>query len=53
MKEVDFIILLYSFFTNLGYVNDIESENKMRKCSTLPWFKRTIMVFRKKINNDV
>jgi cyclopropane fatty-acyl-phospholipid synthase-like methyltransferase len=31
----------------LGYVNDIETENKLRKDSTLGWFKKTIMVFRK------
>lgn len=31
----------------LGYVNDIESENKLRNDSTLHWFKNTIMVFRK------
>ena len=33
---------------NLGYINDIEVENKLRKDSTLYWFKNTIMVFRKK-----
>jgi cyclopropane fatty-acyl-phospholipid synthase-like methyltransferase len=32
---------------NLGYISDIESENKMREKSTLEWFKTTIMVFRK------
>jgi len=31
----------------LGYINDIESENKLRKDSHLWWFKNTIMVFRK------
>lgn len=31
----------------LGYINDIESENKLRRDSTLFWFKNTIMVFRK------
>ena len=31
----------------LGYINDIVNENKMRKSSTLSWFKNTIMVFRK------
>jgi cyclopropane fatty-acyl-phospholipid synthase-like methyltransferase len=31
----------------LGYVNDIKSENKLRKDSSLGWFKNTIMVFRK------
>jgi cyclopropane fatty-acyl-phospholipid synthase-like methyltransferase len=33
---------------NLGYINDIDEENKMRDISTLSWFKNTIMVFRKK-----
>jgi len=33
---------------NMGYINDIEEENKMREASTLGWFKHTIMVFRKK-----
>ena len=32
---------------NLGYINDIESENKLRKDSSLWWFKNTIMVFTK------
>jgi cyclopropane fatty-acyl-phospholipid synthase-like methyltransferase len=32
----------------LGYINDIESEGIMRNMSSLPWFKKTIMVFRKK-----
>ena len=31
----------------LGYINDIESENQLRKHSSLWWFKNTIMVFRK------
>lgn len=31
----------------LGYMNDIETENELRNKSTLPWFKNTIMVFRK------
>jgi cyclopropane fatty-acyl-phospholipid synthase-like methyltransferase len=31
----------------LGYINDIESENKLRQNSSLRWFKNTIMVFRK------
>ena len=31
----------------LGYLNDIKSENKLRKDSSLYWFKNTIMVFRK------
>jgi cyclopropane fatty-acyl-phospholipid synthase-like methyltransferase len=32
---------------DLGYINDIEIENKLREDSTLRWFKNTIMVFRK------
>ena len=32
---------------NLGYSNDIQSENMLRENSGLPWFKNTIMVFRK------
>ncbi len=32
----------------LGYINDIESENKLRNAaSRCYWFKNTIMVFRK------
>ena len=31
----------------LGYINDIETEEHLRKHSTLLWFKNTIMVFRK------
>jgi hypothetical protein len=34
-------------FAELGYTNDIENENILRESSTLPYFKRTIMVFRK------
>ena len=37
---------------NLGYINDIESENMLRNAATLSWFKNTIMVFRKKTNID-
>jgi len=33
----------------LGYANDVKSENKLRRDSTLGWFKNTIMVFRKNI----
>jgi len=33
----------------LGYINDIISENILRKNSTFHWFKNTIMVFRKAI----
>jgi len=32
---------------NLGYINDINTENELRKDSTLKWFKNTIMIFRK------
>ena len=32
----------------LGYVNDVLSEQRLRRQSSLPWFKNTIMVFRKK-----
>jgi hypothetical protein len=32
---------------NLRYTNDIDCENHLRKNSKLPWFKNTIMVFRK------
>ena len=31
----------------LGYVNDVETENKLRTDSSLFWFRNTIMVFRK------
>jgi 2-polyprenyl-3-methyl-5-hydroxy-6-metoxy-1,4-benzoquinol methylase len=31
----------------LGYTNDIDAENIMRRDSKLDWFKNTIMVFRK------
>ena len=30
---------------NLGYINNAESENKLREGSSSPWFKITIMVF--------
>jgi cyclopropane fatty-acyl-phospholipid synthase-like methyltransferase len=33
---------------NLGYLNDLETENRLRNCASLSWFKNTIMVFRKK-----
>lgn len=32
----------------LGYVNDVDSENNMRNMLSLSWFKNTIMVFRRK-----
>jgi cyclopropane fatty-acyl-phospholipid synthase-like methyltransferase len=34
-------------FSELGYINDIGCENQLRRCASLPWFKNTIMVFRK------
>lgn len=34
-----------NIFKNLGYRNDIESENRLRAASSLPWFKNTIMIF--------
>jgi len=34
-------------FIDLGYSSDIIAEEKIRKSSTAPWFKDTIMVFRK------
>jgi len=30
---------------SLGYINDVDAENKLRTASTLPWFKDTIMIF--------
>lgn len=33
--------------SKLGYVNDTVAENLLREKSTFPWFKNTIMVFRK------
>lgn len=33
---------------DLGYINDTETELKLRRDSSLWWFKNTIMVFRKK-----
>jgi cyclopropane fatty-acyl-phospholipid synthase-like methyltransferase len=35
-------------FISMGYENIIEQEEKLRNSSTKPWFKNTIMVFRKK-----
>lgn len=32
-------------FKHLGYVNNIDLENRFRNASSLPWFKNTIMVF--------
>ena len=34
-------------FTEYGYLNDLESENDFRMKAAIPWFKNTIMVFRK------
>lgn len=36
-----------NIFADYGYENDIEAEKILRKKATLPWFKNTIMVFRK------
>ena len=36
-----------NIFKKLKYINDINTENILRKSSSLPWFKNTIMVFRK------
>lgn len=36
-----------NLMASYGYLNDIEAENKLRECSYLPWFKNTIMVFRR------
>ena len=38
-----------NIFNNLGYSNDIESENELRKNSEFWWFKNNIMVFRKRM----
>ena len=37
-----------NIFLNLGYYNDVDAEQILRKKSSLSWFKNTIMVFRKK-----
>lgn len=34
-------------FSDLGYVNDVEAEQKLRSAAKFWWFKKTIMVFRK------
>jgi len=34
-------------FSSLNYTNDEYSEFTLRSHATLPWFKNTIMVFRK------
>lgn len=36
-----------SKFSDMGYINDLINEGLLRKTSTAPWFKNTIMVFRK------
>lgn len=36
----------------LGYTNDMETENNLRQHSSLPWFKNTIMVFRKIMESE-
>jgi cyclopropane fatty-acyl-phospholipid synthase-like methyltransferase len=34
----------------LGYINDIESETSLRNGSSFPWFRNTVMVFRRIIS---
>jgi hypothetical protein len=36
-----------AIFQKLGYVNDLKLETQLRIVATLPWFKDTIMVFRR------
>jgi hypothetical protein len=38
-----------NIFKNLNYINDIESENKLRKHVEYDYFSRTVMVFKKAI----
>jgi cyclopropane fatty-acyl-phospholipid synthase-like methyltransferase len=38
-----------SKFAALGYLNDVETENKLRESALLSWFKNTIMVFKRSI----
>jgi hypothetical protein len=40
-------------FISLGYYNDVQTENDLRDASFLPWFKNTIMVFRKDTDIEV
>ncbi len=42
-------IYIKNIFNNLNYINDINSENKLRNNVEYDYFSRTIMVFRKKI----
>ena len=44
---------LKNVFNNLGYSNDIEVENELRKNSEFWWFKNNIMVFRKNMKIDI
>ncbi|MBI2743277.1 MAG: class I SAM-dependent methyltransferase [Chlamydiales bacterium] len=37
-----------SIMLEQGYENDLEAEGKLRQAAKLPWFKNTLMVFRKK-----
>lgn len=41
-----------AIFKDLGYENDLEVENYLRKLAFLPWFKNTVMVFRKNITSS-
>lgn len=41
-----------NIFENLGYANDLEDEYFLRLNSSLPWFKNTIMVFKKIQENN-
>lgn len=36
-----------SILASYGYENDLEAEKKLRECSSLRWFKNTVMVFRR------
>lgn len=38
-------------FLNLGYYNDIEEEQFLRQNSSFSWFKNTIMVFKRNVND--
>lgn len=40
-------------FKKYGLINDIKAEKLLRKNSTMPWFKKTVMVFRKTGNNKL
>jgi cyclopropane fatty-acyl-phospholipid synthase-like methyltransferase len=36
-----------NIFNNMGYINEVELENKLRDICYLRWLKKTIMVFKK------